>query len=89
MSDRTLIHIVTGKLVINIIIRRRAVITSIMHGNELEKINTLILAVVLKKMRDQLGYPEQLPDLRITGEVNRNQQYEQGVTHSQQLNIQK
>ena len=89
MSDRTLIHIVTGKLVINIIVRCSAIITAVMHGDEFKKINALILAVMLKKMRDQLGQPEQLPYLRITGKVNSDQQYEQNITHVQQLDIQK
>lgn len=89
MGDRTVIHVVTGKLVINIIIRSRAVITPVMHGDEFKKINALILTVMLKKMRDQLGKPEHLPDLRITGEVNNDQQYEQSIPHFQLLNIQK
>lgn len=75
ISDRNGVvdGIVAGELVVEIIVGGGSVIAGIVHGDELEKTNGLILPVMLKIMRYQPGQFQQLTDLCGAGNVHSNQ----------------
>lgn len=84
-----MIDIVTRQFTVKIIIGCRSIITPVMHDDELEETDIPVLAVMLEKMGDQFRGPEQLAHFCITNKVNTNQEYDQGLSHVNRLNIQK
>lgn len=47
----------TGEFAIVFVVSIRTVVTAIMHTDEVKKTDAAVLAVVLKIMRKQFGYP--------------------------------
>lgn len=84
-----MIDVMTRQFTVQVIIGSRTVITPVMHHNELQETYIRVLSVMLEIMRDQLRRPEQLAHFSITNEVNTNQEYNQGLSHVNCLNIQK
>lgn len=84
-----MLQVMTGQLVVIIIVGGGTVIAPVMHGDECKETQVANLPGMLEIMAEQLRHAQQLAYFGIPGEVNTDQNYDQGLFYHLTLNIQK